>query len=158
MTKQTLYHSSVLFRTSPEEEVANMQHLGFVIGLNFGAHLVFATLMRKSINHTFLSSLDALSKEIVENRSKIIDSEINAVWHKSETPQAVLKEISARNTWALYVDRPHRVTVTLEPQTERSAPPDFRRLTYAIAVWHREISSAKRTADAERVHSCRPIT
>lgn len=151
--KQTFHYSAVVFRSSPVAADTPAQVLGFVIGFKAGIHLVFATMMRKSVGSTFLNSLDQLSKDIIENRTKIIDAEIGEALNSYRTPAAVLKQVAARNAWALYVTPPRALSVEVRKSAD-SAPSEWNALfkDYAVALWHREVTEAK-----AKTHQIAPV-
>jgi hypothetical protein len=118
--KQTFHYCMIQYRQNPMDPRANTKTLGFVVGFSTPKVWAICIAMRASIEADFLASLDPLSREILESRSKIITSEVDAVISSDKSPDMILAEISQRNSYSLFVTSPRQIELEVASNHDES--------------------------------------
>jgi hypothetical protein len=143
MARKKFYCSPIVFKAEPVADGGPL--LGFIMGFKAGQSWVLAMAMRKRIDAAFLNALDPLSREVVENREKILTAEINEVWDRHTTPAKALEEVAARNCWALCVRPPRGSMVEISERPSDAILDNISALKkeFAVAFWSRLAPGAK---------------
>lgn len=112
-TKQRTAHFSIVeLRNNPARPEAGGKSLGLVLEFATDEYWVVAIAMLATIREEDMLRMDPLSREIVENRVKILKSEVRSVLPKIGQPGDVLRSLAAANPWSLHVTSPRDIQIT----------------------------------------------
>jgi len=107
MTEHRKFHYALVeFRPNPARPDEGRINLGVMMEFTTPEFWVVALATRAAFPRDILASLDPLSRELLERRSSVIESEIADALLSARHPGDVLKLLSERNHWSVYMTAP----------------------------------------------------
>jgi hypothetical protein len=138
--------SLIEFRPDPSTN-ARAVDLGMLVEWTTDEAWVVGLGMRAVVDEAKLSGLDALSRELVVNRSAVIEKEILGAIQSATEPGDVLKILATRNTYSMHITAP--IPFELPRARTRDHTLDETVSHYILTLYKRAIAAAK-VADGVR--------
>jgi hypothetical protein len=136
--QRKLYFSSVEFRPKPAE-TAEAMHLGWLLEFTTPVYWVVGLVMRAVLDTEAMARLDPLSRELLENRAKLFEIDIDQALRAASEPGDVLKALSSANPWSVHITAPS-VIPTAEAKVGKSASIEQALEQFILTVFRRALA------------------
>jgi hypothetical protein len=124
MSTKTVRYSDITFVPNLAEKGRNALYLGTVFEFSTRDLWVVALATRADLPKSALTSLDDLSRSLVENIFDVMKADITRALPEATEEGDVLAMLAAQNLWSISVSMPTEITVSLE-SSNAEAPDDI---------------------------------
>lgn len=155
--QRTFWYSQTWFRVDPTQPGADDLFLGYILGFRTERAWVVGMAMRARIDPDVEARLDILSREMIEARSEIFQSEIGAVIEACTGPEQALQMVASRNPFSMNVTVPVSRVVDLPRSLDAAS---FEKLTeeYLITICeHVPVPSERELFSYNNISETAPI-
>ncbi len=106
--QRKLYISTIEFRPKPGESAQSM-HLGWLLEFTTPSYWVVGLGMRAVLDREAMARLDPLSRELLENRARLFEADIDQALLNASRPGDVLSALSRANPWSVHISEPRAI-------------------------------------------------
>jgi len=106
--QRKLYTSTIEFRPKPGESAESI-HLGWLLEFTTPTYWVVGLGMRAVLDREEMALLDPLSRELLENRAKLFEADIDEALRNASRPGDVLSALSRANPWSVHIGEPRAI-------------------------------------------------
>ena len=149
--QQKLYFSSVEFRPRPAETTGSM-HLGWLLEFTTRVYWVVGLVMRAVLDSEALAKLDPLSRELLENRAKLFEVDIDQALRAASQPGDVLNALSSANPWSVHITAPTVIPIAAA-KVDKSASIEQALEQFILTVYRKALEANKRAQPRARASS-----
>jgi hypothetical protein len=139
--QRKLYFSSVEFRPKPGEPAQSM-HLGWLLEFTTAGYWVVGLAMRAVLDREAMARLDPLSRELLENRAKLFEADIDQALRSALRPGDVLSALSRANPWSVYIGEPMAIPAAAK-NLSKGASIDQVLEQYILTLYQRALAADK---------------
>jgi hypothetical protein len=134
-----LYFSSIEFRPNPAQTGESM-HLGWLLEFTTPVYWVVGLVVRAVLDPEAMAKLDPLSRELLENRAKLFEIDIDQALRAASRPGDVLNALSSTNPWSVHITEPS-VIPTAEAKVGKSASIEQALEQFILTVYRRALAA-----------------
>ena len=139
--KNALRYALLEYRTNPGRPEQGSFPIGIALEFTTAEYWVVALVLRANLDPVDLSSTDALTRELLENRAEILKAEVTQVIERAQSPGDVLRILADENPWSIHVSSPMETRL---PSKDRQADLSVEKLLdhFIAMAWKRALAGA----------------
>jgi hypothetical protein len=118
--QQKLYFSSIEFRPKLGELTQSI-HLGWLLEFTTPSYWVVGLGMRAVLDPEAVAQLDRLSRELLENRANLFETDLDQALRGAVRPGDVLAALSKANPWSVHITEPNIIPIPRSNVTKSSS-------------------------------------